>query len=213
MTHPLRILIADDDAEILHATARVVKSLEHEVIQASSFRETWQLIQTSPPPDMVLLDVNLGDGDGTELCRRIKEDASLRQIFVVLISGSRAASDDQAAGLEGGADGYIGRPVPNRELRARIQAMSRIVAAERERDRLIAELQEAQKNIRILKGFLPICLHCKKIRDDAGFWNRLEAYISEHTDAMLSHSICPECAKKHYPDMDLFVDDPEHPSS
>ena len=70
--------------------------------------------------------------------------------------------------------------------------------AEEERERLISKLQEALNNIKTLKGLLPICANCKKIRDDKGYWNQIEAYIKEHSDAEFSHSICPSCAEKLY---------------
>lgn len=71
---------------------------------------------------------------------------------------------------------------------------------ETEREKLIVELKKALAEIKTLSGFLPICSICKKIRDDKGYWNKLEDYLSEHSDASLTHSICPECLKKHYPE-------------
>jgi len=70
----------------------------------------------------------------------------------------------------------------------------------REKDRL----QEAIKKIRTLSGLLPICATCKKIRDDMGYWNQIESYIRQHSDAEFSHSICPDCAKKDYPDLKIY---------
>jgi hypothetical protein len=72
---------------------------------------------------------------------------------------------------------------------------------EKEKGKILIELQEALKNIKVLKGFLPICASCKKIRDDKGYWNQIESYIKEHSEAEFSHGICPECAEKLYPDM------------
>ena len=72
---------------------------------------------------------------------------------------------------------------------------------EEEKELIITELREAVGKIRTLSGMLPICSVCKKIRDDKGYWNQLEAYISDYSDAEFSHSICPVCAKKLYPDM------------
>jgi len=72
--------------------------------------------------------------------------------------------------------------------------------AEEERERLLAELQEALGRVRKLSGLLPICSSCKKIRDDQGYWRQIEAYIRDHSEAEFSHSICPECAKKLYPE-------------
>jgi hypothetical protein len=72
---------------------------------------------------------------------------------------------------------------------------------EGEKEKLIAELKEALSNVRILSGLLPICASCKKIRDDNGYWNQIEAYIKEHSDADFSHGICPDCAQKLYPEL------------
>jgi PAS domain S-box-containing protein len=80
--------------------------------------------------------------------------------------------------------------------------------AEQERERLITELRNALGEIRTLKGILPICSSCKKIRDDQGYWNQIEAYIREHSYAQFSHGICPDCARALYPD---FVDQEDFP--
>ncbi len=75
-----------------------------------------------------------------------------------------------------------------------------------ERDRQIAlnkKLKSSLEEIKILQGILPICSNCKKIRDDAGYWNQIEGYIQSHSDAQFSHSVCPDCAKRLYPDLDL----------
>lgn len=71
---------------------------------------------------------------------------------------------------------------------------------EEEREDLIAELQEALASIKTLKGLLPICASCKKVRDDKGYWKQIEAYVSEHSEAEFTHGICPECARKLYPE-------------
>jgi hypothetical protein len=71
---------------------------------------------------------------------------------------------------------------------------------EQERERLIVELKEALAKVKTLSGLLPICMHCKKIRDDKGYWNQLETYISEHSEADFSHGLCIECAKEFYPE-------------
>jgi len=81
---------------------------------------------------------------------------------------------------------------------------------ERQRDQFIAELQDALASIRTLRGLLPICAHCKQIRDDEGYWHRVEHYIQEHTHAEFSHGICPDCARKHYPQMAHHLNDERH---
>ena len=73
--------------------------------------------------------------------------------------------------------------------------------AEREREKLIHELQDALANIQMLRGLLPICSSCKKIRDDKGYWNQIESYIQNHSFVEIAHNICPECLKKLCPDL------------
>jgi PAS domain S-box-containing protein len=75
-----------------------------------------------------------------------------------------------------------------------------------EKENLIKELRDALGQVKTLKGLLPICSVCKNIRDDQGYWNRIEAYISSHSEAAFSHSICPECLKKLYPDIDISIE-------
>jgi PAS domain S-box-containing protein len=76
---------------------------------------------------------------------------------------------------------------------------------EEERDKLVIDLKRALTEVRTLSGFLPICASCKKIRDDNGYWNQIESYIRDHSEAEFSHSICPDCAKELYPEFDLSV--------
>lgn len=71
---------------------------------------------------------------------------------------------------------------------------------EAEKEQLIAQLQKAMQEVKVLSGFLPICASCKKIRDDSGYWSQIEEYISKHSNALFSHGICPDCVKKLYPD-------------
>lgn len=74
----------------------------------------------------------------------------------------------------------------------------------KEKESVIKALQVAMSEVKKLSGLLPICSHCKKIRDDKGYWQQIEVYIDEHSDAQFSHSICRECAEIHYPDYDIY---------
>lgn len=76
--------------------------------------------------------------------------------------------------------------------------------AEQERDRYVEKLKQALSEVKTLGGLLPICSYCKKIRDDKGYWNQLENYIHEHSEATFSHGICKDCAEKFYSDLDLY---------
>lgn len=91
-------------------------------------------------------------------------------------------------------DQSVGRVWSFRDVTERKQA-------EKERENLIRELQKALSEVKTLKGIFPICASCKKIRDDKGYWNQVESYVRDHTEAEFTHGICPECVKKLYPDL------------
>ncbi|MCL4476617.1 MAG: ATP-binding protein [Nitrospirae bacterium] len=148
---PPRILCVDDEPELLSITSEILRAAGYEVIKASSGSECLSITKKEHP-DLILLDVNLPDLNGLDLCRRIKADPGLAGTYVVLISGTVISSDMQAEGLEAGADGYIARPISNHELLARIQAIVRIEKAER-------ELRESKERLSFLLKETPAVIY------------------------------------------------------
>ena len=198
MSKPFKILVVDDAEIVRAAVNHALAGAGHEIRMVDNGTDALRLA-TEYHPDLMLLDVNLPDINGLEVCRRIKQDPKLKSILVMHLSAARVSSEDQVEGLESGADGYLSWPVANAELRARVQSMLRIKAAEEDRDRLIGELQEALASVKTLTGLLPICAACKKIRDDQGYWNQLEAYLAKHAEVTFTHGICPDCVKNFDP--------------
>lgn len=213
MNPPIHILVVDDDAAVLAGTVRLLQGAGFTVSTASTGQAALAQMR-APRPDLLLLDVNLPDLSGLEVCRSIKTEADLASAFVVMLSATRTSTDEQATGLEAGADGYIARPIGNRELLARVQAFVRIQQAEaalrrsqeqlsaelREKERLIDELQLALRQVKTLSGLIPICAGCKKIRDDQHYWHQVDAYLAEHAHVQFTHGYCPECIRQYFPD-------------
>jgi PAS domain S-box-containing protein len=137
-----RILIVDDDIHRLHATSRVVKDAGYEALEARNGIDGLRLA-AEHKPDLILLAVVLPDIDGREVCKRIKSDPETANICVVLLSSIHIKSDSQAEGLEQGADAYVARPIPNRELLARVKAMLRLKYAE-------SRLRESERRFRAM---------------------------------------------------------------
>lgn len=207
MKKQFTVLVTDDNPDVLCLSTSILRRAGYTAREATTGKECLDGVRAYHP-DLVLLDVRLPDMTGIEVCRLIKNDEKLKDIFVILASGIEISSEHQAEGLDTGADGYIVRPLSNKELLARVQAGERIKRAEdalREREReqraLVSQLKEALSEIKTLKGFIPICASCKKIRDDEGYWDQLETYISKHTDAVFSHGLCPECVEKYRAEM------------
>jgi len=201
VAHRFKILVTDDDPDILELNSTILRKVGYEVYEASTAKETLEMVRTHRP-DLIILDVILPDMRGTRLCRMIKDDPDLRGPFIILMSGVQISSNNQAKGLNVGADGYLVKPVSKKEFIARVQAMERIKQAEdalmetkKEQEATIEKLQKALEEIKTLRGLIPICAWCKKIRDDEGYWDELEVYLSKHSEAVFSHGLCPECSK------------------
>ncbi|MCF8092789.1 MAG: HAMP domain-containing protein [Desulfotignum sp.] len=142
----------------------------------------------------------------------------LRRFFVIPVkkigrAASAIANGGQVDRINVGSTDELGDLARHMEaMSAAIQQQQAdIIKANAELEQRVRErtrdLETALSEIKTLKGIIPICSHCKKIRDDDGYWNQLETYILEHSEAQLSHGICRECAEKHYPDLDLYDDD------
>jgi CheY-like chemotaxis protein len=147
-------------------------------------------------PDLALLDVQMQPVGGLEAARRIRDTCP---VPVVILTAYESPELVRQAS-EAGAAAYLTKPPDRAELqRALIIAAARFADLVEQR-RLNVELQRALDDVKRLQGLLPMCCFCKRIRDDAGYWQQVDAYITEHTDAKVSHGFCPECLKKHYPE-------------
>ncbi|MBF0289238.1 MAG: response regulator [SAR324 cluster bacterium] len=136
-----RILIVDDDVSILHITSKLLKSAGYEISEASTGKEGLRLA-TEILPDLLILDVDLSDINGFEVCHHIKKDPELASIAVLMASHHKKETDYLIEGLEIGAHEYLVRPVPNQELLARVQAILRIKQAENDLKQYQDHLEE-----------------------------------------------------------------------
>ena len=119
------ILVIDSALSLSQTTVGVLQRAGYKVQSALNASAGWRALERSPL-DLILLNVILPDGDGVEICRKIKSDPALSHILILLVSDAPASSEDRSAGLEAGADGYIGWPMPDREFLAQVQALLRI---------------------------------------------------------------------------------------
>jgi len=150
-------------------------------------------------PDLILLDIMMPGMDGFNTCIRLKKDAQTKDIPVLFMTALDGV-EDKLKGFEAGGVDYIVKPFNEREAIARIKTHLKIRKLQQDLEEKNRQLQQAMTEIKKLEGIIPICSICKKIRDDKGYWSQLEAYFEEHSEAKFSHSLCQECAKKHYPD-------------
>jgi len=153
-------------------------------------------------PDVVLMDIQMPELDGLEAARQIQEHCPMP---VVILTAHESRSLVEKAS-EVGVGAYLTKPPNPAEIERAITVAVARFDDMTELHRLNTELEEALAKVKTLSGFLPICANCKMIRDDKGYWNQIEEYIRDHSEAEFSHSICPGCAKKLYPDLDIYED-------
>jgi len=194
-TAPIRALIAEDDALVASVIAAELDKIGVQVAgQASDGRQAVELA-ASLKPDVVLLDIEMPEMNGLEAAQQIQSLCPTPVVILTVYEGSEMA--EQAA--KAGVGAYLLKPPKAHELeRAIIIARARF-ADLLEMRRLNTQLREALAKVKTLQGMLPICSNCKKIRDDQGYWHRIEKYIRDHSDAEFSHGICPECKITLYP--------------
>ena len=205
MDRKARILIVDDEPINIKVLYGALKS-EYDIFQASNGPDAISMVKEHHP-DLVLLDVMMPGMNGFDVCRIIKSDEECVDMPVIFLTAMDTPEGEiQGLGL-GGVD-YLAKPVNFVLLRLRvrnhIELKMRSDLVKEQRDLLVRqkeELEQAFARIKRLEGIIPICMYCKNIRNDDTTWQQLEEYFSEHTDALLSHGICPTCLAEHYPDI------------
>lgn len=195
-----RILVVDDVPINIHVVSLVLKS-DYEIIVAQDGSTALELAHRSDKPDLILLDVVMPHMGGFEVCRRLKESEATRDIPVIFVTAKNETGDEEQGFRLGAAD-YITKPFEPPIVRARVKTHLELKFKREELEQKNAELFKALDQVKVLRGLLPICASCKKIRDDKGYWNQIEVYIRDHSEAEFTHGICPDCARKlGYPEM------------
>ena len=194
----MQILIAEDDATSRMVLASILTGEGFEVTSAEDGGAAWQLLQQPGAPSLAIVDLMMPGLDGFELVRRVRALPNAVPPYLIIVS-TKDDKADVVAGLGAGANDYLTKPYDAGELRARIEVGKQLIEARIALNEKVEELELALKEVRTLKGIVPICASCKNVRDDQGYWNRVETYLNEHTDAEFSHAVCPDCMKRLYP--------------
>ena len=204
----LRILIVEDEAVTAADLHDELTAQGYEVVGTTDTAASALRLAEQEKPDLVLMDINLaGEPDGVLAASAIR-GAELPVIFLT------AHYDDATLARAKLASpvGYITKPFEPHQLSVAIEVGIARHRSDAERMRLMRELEQERAQVKILRGLLPICCCCKRIRDGAGYWQSVERYISRHSDATFTHGYCPECERGVIEEMQreepLFPKDP-----
>ena len=191
----MKAVVADDDRVAAEVLSRTLQRWDFDVTVALDGGEAWSQIQASRVPTLAILDWMMPNLDGPEVCRRVRDQLPQANMYLMLLTALESRRD-VIAGLTAGADDYIVKPFDHDELWARVQVGVRVLTLQERLADRVAELQTALSNVKQLRGLLPICSYCKRIRGDDQYWQQVDAYITDHSEAQFSHGICPPCFEK-----------------
>jgi phosphoserine phosphatase RsbU/P len=187
------IVLVADDLDVNRKLLRTLLAADgYDVIEASEGVEALEILQGATGPIVGLIDWEMPKMEGIEVCRETRKIENAPPIYLILLT-VRDSKLDTVTGLKAGANDYITKPFDKTELLARVAIGRQMVQLQQTLTERVAELGEALISVKQLGGLLPICSYCKKIRDDQNYWQQVESYVGQHSDAKFSHSICPQC--------------------
>ena len=191
----MRILVAEDDPVARRILTATLERLGWEVTSASDGSAAWHALETlggKDAPELVLLDWMMPGMDGIEICRKLRSTPGFEFTYIILLT-SRSEKEDLAMALAAGANDYIAKPFHPIELESRVRVGERMVKLQRSLTARVTELEEALAHVQRLQGLLPICSYCKKVRNEANYWEQVDSYLASHSTLKLTHGICPQC--------------------
>ena len=193
----MKILIVDDEPVNVAVLANALKG-SYAICTAQNGYEAIRMVKEEKP-DLVLLDIMMPELDGLQVCRLLRAEEAYADIPIIFVTAMDSA-EGEAQGLELGAVDYITKPVNLKLAKLRIRNQIELKRQQnivKEQNALLTQQKQALEatlgRIKRLEGLISICMYCKKMRTGDNAWQQLEQYIGEHSDAVFSHGLCPEC--------------------
>jgi phosphoserine phosphatase RsbU/P len=177
----MKILVAEDDPVSVKILQLTLEHYGHEVITTGTGEEAWEAFDREPVRTIVS-DWMMPGMTGLELCRRVRARAKTDYTYFILLTANTTGRENLREAMDAGIDDFLPKPLDREVIMMRLRVAERIL--------------EFSTQIRQLKELLPICMYCKRIRDDSDYWQQVESYIHTHTGSNFSHGICPDCFQK-----------------
>jgi len=201
------VLVVDDSPFEREYLSTLLTNEHRYIIQCASGEEALEILQGFEVA-LILLDVQLEGMSGFETARHLHENPKTKDTPIIFITGKDTQTEHIFEGYDVGAVDYLVKPVEPMWLKSKVDVFCRLSQLRKVVEVQLDEIQEKNdelsrrlEEIEVLRGFIPICASCKMVRDDSGFWQNIEHYISDHSSAEFSHSLCPGCTDKLYPEL------------
>jgi sigma-B regulation protein RsbU (phosphoserine phosphatase) len=192
----MKIHIAEDDPVSLQLLQATLEMYGHEVVTSVDGEEAWEMFDREPAR-VIVSDWMMPGVDGLEFCRRVRARPKTDYTYFILLTANNTGRENLRAAMAAGIDDFLAKPLDREAIFMRLRVAARIL--------------DFATQIRTLKELIPICMYCKKVRDDSDYWQQVDTYIHTCTGTNFSHGICPECLEKHLADFtvhNLSKDDP-----
>jgi DNA-binding response OmpR family regulator len=193
----MKILIVDDEPLNIGVLANALKG-SYEICTAEDGYEALRMVKEESP-DLMLLDIMMPELDGLQVCRLLRADGAYADMPIIFVT-AMDSMEGEMQGLELGAVDYITKPVNLKLAKLRIRNQIELKRQQnlvKQQNALLTQQKEALEatlgRVKRLEGLISICMYCKKMRTEDHAWQQLEQYIGEHSDAVFSHGLCPEC--------------------
>ncbi len=174
----MKILIAEDDPVSVKVLQFTLQHFGHEVVVAANGQEAWTKFDENPVR-VIVSDWMMPGMSGLELCEKVRNRPRTEYTYFILLTAINTDRDNLREAMASGIDDFLSKPLDRDAILMRLNVAERIL--------------EFTKQIRTLKALIPICMYCKRVRDDSNYWDQVEHYIHEHTGTNFSHGICPTC--------------------
>lgn len=181
MADKLKVIVAEDDFVTRGLIEKLLRRDGHDVHTFEDGAGAFAYFESNPV-NVVVSDWKMPDGDGLDLCRRIREQEQDDYTYFVLLTSMSRSKENMSTAVEAGVDDFLNKPINPDDLWMRLRVADRILSF--------------QGQVRELESLIPICAYCKKVRDDSNLWQGVDQYLSQQTGRDLSHSICPECYER-----------------
>jgi CheY-like chemotaxis protein len=180
-----KVLIAEDDLVSAKVLSTLLQRLGYQVAIARDGDEAWQLF-AAEPVRLVVSDWMMPGTDGLTLCNKVRAHPAIPYTYFILLTANRTTAENYKLAAEAGVDDFLTKPIDRDALQMRLHVAARIL-------KFTAEIRQ-------LKELIPICVYCRKVRDEENYWQQVETYIQRETGSRFSHGACPDCFDKEMAD-------------